>query len=232
MSAIIKYDNLASLSNVRPLLSTSPVTAIPANRADEERERLRKRIEVLEAEVRQREVAISGLKADVEQAFKDGEDRGLTVGRQAVEDWQADRLALLKEGLARANADLRAQLESLDRLAPLLARDCLDIIFGQSDERSEQLRAIIKNQLGMIEKSALVTIEIAREDFPDDACLVVLAEELALPIDVIRINTQMSSGECAMRLKLGDLEIGVKQQWGVLRDLLAQMALCEDESDT
>lgn len=235
MSAIIKSGNITDLSTVRPigaLRSIAPTAAI--SRHDEELDRLRRRIAELDGGLRQRDEAIGVLRTDVDRAFKEGKTEGHAEGHKAglaeAEDRQSERLSLLENAMQRAHAELADGLSSLERLSALLAQECLDKILGSPDDRVELLRLIIGTQIDKIDKAMLVDIELSRQDFPDDNALAALKEKIDASAFTLTVSADMPSGGCVMRLRLGRTDVGINQQWGVLRNLLTEMALPAQEA--
>jgi len=229
MSGIIKSGNFADLSVVRPLSALPVATlAVSKSREDEDREQLRRHIAALEAGVRERDEAIRALQSDVERAFKQGKEEGRSAGFAQAEDRQAERLSLLEAGIRAAQAKLSENMTSLDRLSVLLAQDCLDILLGSGADRADVVRRIIAAQVGQIDKSMLLEIEVSREDFPDGESLVALARKVGLPTTMLAAGHGLASGDCMINLCLGRMNVGLRQQWGVLKDLLTQMALPEE----
>ncbi len=226
MSGIIKSGNLADLTAVRAFAAAPPLPEPP--RLDEERERLRRRVAALEGELRQRDTKLEELRAEVKRAYEAGTAEGHAAGLADARDRQAERLALLEESLHAARAKLSAGVESLQRLAPLLARECLDRMLGGSKDRAALLGRMIETQIGKIDKAMLLGIEVSRADFADDGALAALSARIGQPAVTLKAGAGMPSGGCVMTLKLGQVSVGLDQQWGVLRDLLTQMALPGD----
>jgi flagellar biosynthesis/type III secretory pathway protein FliH len=222
--SVIKSGNLAGLSSVRPIASQAQAAVVALQRQDEERERLHRRIAGLESELRERDVAIDVLRKDVERAFEEGTAKGHAAGLADAEDKQNDRLGRLEASARKAQEGVAAGLVSLERLAALLARECVDKVLGNAQDRADLIGYIIAVQLAKIDKSMLLAVEVSREDFADDEALAALAQRLAPLTVVIEANGEMASGACAMRLRLGRLSVGIDQQWGALKELLTQMA--------
>jgi type III secretion protein L len=179
----------------------------------------------LEAELRERDEAIRTLRADVERAFEQGKEEGRGAGFSQAEDRQAERLSLLEAGIRAAQAKFSDSMTSLDRLSVVLAQDCLEIILGSGADRADLVRRIIAAQVGHVEKSMLLEIEVSHEDFPDSESLAALSRKLGLPADMLAADRGLVSGDCMINLRLGRMNVGVRQQWGALKDLLSQMAL-------
>src|SRR5262249_55988491 len=123
-------------------------------------------------------------------------------------------------GVNGALAELKTSLVALERLAPALAAQCLDIIFGDAKHRAGEVRKIIGEQLSKIEKSAVLGIEVSRADFSNREAVAALARRIGMPAAVVSARAEIPDGGCIMRLRLGQMEIGLSQQWDSLRDLL------------
>jgi flagellar biosynthesis/type III secretory pathway protein FliH len=225
MSAIIKSGNFAGLSAVRALDTPPPTAIVVHPRVDEERERLRRAIATLEGERNQRDVAIEVLRKDVERAFEEGQAKGHKAGLAEAQDRETDRLKALEAATHAAHATLTADLGSLERLSALLARDCLDIILGNASDRAALVSEIVATQMAKIDKAMLLSIEVSRADFADDAALAALAERTGSA--TITASTATLPGGCVMTLRLGRMHVGLDQQWGALREVLTDMAMPE-----
>lgn len=228
MSALIKSGNLADLSAVRPIGVQVAPALVVRRPEDEEVERFRRAVSSLEGELRERDVAIDVLRKDVERAFEEGRAKGRELGRSEAEDRESDRLARLEEGIETARREVCDGLVSLERLAALLARECLEKILGDATDRIDLIARIVAAQIQAIDRSMLLHIEVSSEDFPNPAALASLASRLEpfrlLPV----VNADLASGGCVMSLRLGRMVVGLDQQWGALRGVLNEMALPEE----
>jgi len=112
----------------------------------------------------------------------------------------------------------------MERLAALVARECLDQIFGNADDRVDQLCRIIRHQIVGIEAQALIRVDVSRSDFGEDAEL----DRLVAAIDgrnvEVRATDELDAGACQIKLVLGTLSVGIDQQWGRLRSMLTELA--------
>lgn len=220
MSALIKSANAAELSNVRPLASGPALLSI----AEQERERLRSRIASLEEESRKREAAVVELRSQVKQAFEDGKVEGRKLGGAEADKRESERLSALQAAAKQAQAELRNGLSSMERLAALLARDCLDVMLGEPRYRAKMLAKLLTTQVAKLEKALVLDVRFSTEDFPDADMLSGVATQSGLPAETIRASAELTSGACEMTLRLGRMEIGLDQQWSSLRGLLEEMA--------
>lgn len=227
MSEIIKSARTGEHASVRPIAALYPPAPRVPTWHEEECERLNRRLLAVQDELARRDETITSLRGDVEQAFVKGREEGHQLGIAAAEDRQTERLLVLENAAHQAVANVADGVASLERLSALLARDCLDIILGRSDDRTGMVRKIIEVQIAKIDKSMILTVEVSREDFPDTKALAVLSRQFGNRTK-FSTNAELPSGGCTMRLRLGSLEIGIDQQWGALRDLLEEMAMPEE----
>lgn len=226
MSGLIKSDSAMGLSAVRPLPRPTAADTRPSPEEDERR-RLRQHVSALEKELAQRDLAITRLRDDVDEAHRQGKAAGYQSGLADAETRDADRLAALEKAMTRAAAELKESLSSLERLSTLLARDGLDMVLGDPDYRGEILAKIIAAEVAKIEKSALVEIRLSQEDFADEGELSDLAKRVGVAPTMLLATDELSSGGCVMKLRLGQQEIGLRQQWSVLRARLEELAAPE-----
>lgn len=223
MTGVIKAADYSAMGNVRALPTSIPFP----KKEDEEQERLRKRISGLEEELRQRDQAIAQLREDRAEAFSQGKSEGLALGAEAAARQDAERLALLRETLMQASADVRERLSTLERLAPLLTQECLDILLADRDFHSELISRTLAKYLKTIERDLVLDISVARKDFPDQETLAVLADACGADCARITAHDDLEAGACRVRLRLGEDDIGLHQQWSRLRNVLANLALPE-----
>lgn len=225
MSGVIKSANLSGLSVVRSLAEPSPAASvIPISKHDEERDAFLRRISRLEEDMRRREQETAEFETRIEQAREEGVEQGYESGLIAAQDRQDERLALLDRSMHEALAIFQKTVMSVSRLSPLLARDCVDIILGDGDDRAETINRIIQTQLAKIDRAMLCDIRLSRLDFPDDASLVALTGKIGSASFHLAAQDDLPSGACLMTLKLGRISVGIDQQWPVLRDLLNELA--------
>jgi flagellar assembly protein FliH len=227
VSGVIKSGNFADLSSVRPIGTQTQAAVVPLQRQDEEKERLRRSVAALESQLRERDVAIDMLRKDVERAFEEGTAKGHAAGLAEAEDKQNARLDLLEGTARKAQEEVSAGLVSLDRLAALLARECVEKIVGNAEDRADLIGYIISVQIAKIDRAMLLAVEVSGEDFPDGEALTALSRRLGPIAVVLEANPELASGACIMRLRLGRLSVGIDQQWGALKDLLTDMSLPE-----
>jgi len=222
MSSVIKALDPSGSVRIQPLLGAAVPTL-----EEEEIARLKARIASIENELRQRDSKLAELRNEIPQAYENGRRDGEAAGLRAAEDRQLERLKLLETALRDANSVLVESLAGLERLAPLLAAECLDIILRDRKYRAAMVQKILSAQVKTLERSSVVSIELSKEDFDDPGALEKLKQEMALKQTVLEAKETIESGGCRIALRLGQMEVGIDQQWGSLRRELEAMSLPE-----
>jgi type III secretion protein L len=172
--------------------------------------------------------AALGLDAAVAEAKVSAHEDGLAAGAAA----KAEALQQLDAGLARATERLAADLQGLETLAVSLAKAALAKIFDDHDGLADRVVQLIRRQLADLERGALLGVEVSERDFPDSESLQHLSRTAGLSGVEIRALAGLEPGGCRLRLRLGELDVGVGQQWARLSALLdgalAPNALAEE----
>jgi flagellar biosynthesis/type III secretory pathway protein FliH len=215
MSAVLKSGSAALRAKVRPFGARTQLQEPEPPRPDPEAVRLRAALAEAKAALAEKDDLIAGIPARIEAALAEGEDKG----RAAAESMEAERLDILDRAATRALALYAEEIASLERLAPLLARTCLDKMLLDDAERVKTVSALLHGQLARLDAGAAVRIQVAAEDFPSTEALAGLAPA---PCEILP-SPALNSGDCTIQLSLGALEIGIDQQWGALRDMLEEM---------
>lgn len=226
MMALIKRGESSGRPAIRPLgasLAPAPLSAIDREIMD-----LHAEIDRVQDKLAERDNAIAQLRLDAEEAVKQAYEMGRTAGLKEAEDRETDRLFAIQDGIQVAQRDLRASLASLERLAPLLARDCLEVILGNPKFQKEALDAALSHQLENVARGSVLNVTVSALDVSDTNAAAALAMSSGLAAGAITVRDKMAAGSCVITLRLGTLEVGVNQQWPAVRSLLEQLALPED----
>lgn len=224
---LIKAERLSDYSDVRSFAVPAANVAAPQEVVDEVHEALRRRIETLEREAREKENAMSTLRSEMARTVEEAKSVAWQAGFDAAEDKQAERCRSLELSLQRTEAMLAERLAELDRLAPLLAQECLEIILADRAFRAEIVQNLLKTQVAKLDRQMLAGIELSQVDFADQTMLDEIGRRCGASHVSILARSDLPSGACVMRLRLGSVEIGIEQQWGVLRDVLRELAAPE-----
>ena len=215
MSGLIKNGPDAAFLGIRPIAAPAPVR-------DDRSARLRREAEQLKGEIAEKDALVETLRAACEQARRDGFDEGFNAGLASADDGRQQREALLGTAIEAALADKRTLLANSERLAALLAHDCLDLLFGASENRAALVSDLIDRQLTRIDTASVVSVSVSAQDF-DEKARAGLAARFAAAAPVIHLAADLPSGSCKFGLALGEIDLGLNQQWGVLRALLEEL---------
>ena len=183
---------------------------------DEQVMRLRQHIATLEAGIDARDARIAELGDEVKSAYLQGEAAGLAQAQDDV----AQRRDRLETAIAAAEAHFADTLAGTERLAALIAREALARLFTQGGDRAQLVLELIRHQMAQLEGMAVLSVAVSSVDFGSKDAQD-LAAQIGLPETTsILIRDDLTSGACTIALRLGEIEIGLDQQWGILADLL------------
>lgn len=159
-----------------------------------------------------------------EKALREAREQGKQEGRAACEaEYVADRnaaLAKLEAGIVAAQEALRDALGQSGALALLVGRQALEKLVHATEERQRLVADLIDRQLSRIADASELVIEVSRTDFPDTREVEQLAARLEIGSEQIKSSLGLDEGQCRMHWRLGTFEVGPRQQWGAIRDIL------------
>lgn len=157
---------------------------------------------------------------DHTQALAQAAAEARAAGRDEGAAAKDEALEVLAGAAERALDELRQDLSGLEVLAVALSRAALAKVFGEADDLGDRVARLVRRQLAEVERSAVLRIEVSAADFRDAAALEALGSRAGLSgIETCALDT-LAAGDCRIRLRLGELEIGLAQQWGRLQALL------------
>lgn len=216
MSGVIKCGSAAAALAALPIATHQPVQR-------EEVERLRRRIARLEADLRERDAELSEAEAKAEADVREAYQLGHAAGLDQAEKGVADRLALLGTGIEDAQAGLRDYFANAEQLALLVAEEALARMFARAEDMAPLVEQAIRRQIAELGGSAILAISISGLDF-DEVAATRLAAHLGKTSPQIRLVDDLPRGGCSIRLRLGEIDAGLPQQWTALRAFLARLA--------
>lgn len=225
LSGLIKLAAAATITS-RPIAVRPPTQRTEAVDSDiaPALEAANLQLEELRRRLDDRDIQVDRLKADVVTARREGEAAGRVGGRKEADDRANARLAALEAGIAAAMISLTSELAEMERLAVLLARDCLDKLLGAENGRASLVVDLIRHQVTMIEDRSVLDVSVSGHDFTADTVAAAGAADGAERSYDVSIDHALPPGGCRMRLRLGTLTVGIDQQWGVLHAALTAMA--------
>jgi len=233
---VIKADQLkarrARAPEIRvPVLTAPPPAATPV---DPERAQLERRLEALTEEATRLrdekivlETAIEVAEAEAERLVREGEAeavaaeaRGRDAGFAEGQEAKAEALARLEAAADRALDQFRTDLRGMETLAVALSKAALAKVFGDDRDMAYRVARLVRRQIEALDRDAVLRIEVAAGDFADAAALDALALDAGLDGIEIKAVDELDAGDCRIRLRLGELDVGLSQQWGRLSALL------------
>jgi flagellar biosynthesis/type III secretory pathway protein FliH len=182
--------------------------------------RLHARVEQLEQQLEEKSRAARQAEVASEQARIQAYEEGRLVGQKEAETREGERLDALEQALSKAIGQLAQALGGAERLAALLARDCLDIVFGQSDDRASMVLDLLARQIAGLAPGELIEVQLAQSDFLDRTALDTLAGRMGLASAQLVLRSDLRSGDARLRLRLGENDIGLDTQWKRLSEAL------------
>jgi hypothetical protein len=174
----------------------------------------------LRAQLAARDAEIAAFPEQLSAAAADAEAAGREqMAAQIAEDRTA-ALDMLRAAIGAAGAKLDAALADLPALAIMVAREVLEAMFDDADQRLWILAALIRRHVAEIGEEMVVAIEVSDADFPERGEIEQLAASAGVDAGLIAARGDIAAGGCRMQLRLGFHDIGIDRQWGAFRALL------------
>jgi flagellar biosynthesis/type III secretory pathway protein FliH len=233
VSGIIKSREALTSAQVKPMRFAPRLVAAPASasaeepRIDPEVLALRREAEDLRRRLDEQQTVMEALSARAEQAYAGGEQHGRKVALEEADDGRTQRLVVLQTGVEQGLSQVGDALRSTEQLAVAIAREGLARVLGDDARSSDLMVTVIRTQLERIGAHTILWIEVSSADFQPEA-LEALRTTLGRPSLEIRANPELSSGDCRMKLTLGELHVGPAQQWRRLSAVLDELAATGD----
>jgi len=209
---ILRPHQLAS-GDVRPFAPVCKPLAVVSTEPDPS-EALGEEIAALRAELaNSRKTA----EADAREARK----AGFAEGKAAAEKDDAARTAALSEAAQSVVAAWASSLERTDELATRITHAALAKLFDNMPQASDFVSGALRRQLATLERDTIVAIQVSAADFPSPESLAVTAQAVGA---VVTTDPALVAGACVIKLKLGELDIGLPTQWAALSSVLLSAA--------
>lgn len=222
MRSVLKSGTGAVARAVRPLGFVQEISL-----QEQEHERLRGEIVRLQAELRAATASLMQEESRTAESYEAGRASGQAEGLSLAAQDDARRLELLQNTIEAALQQLRAQMAIVEEAGSLLARDCLEILFGETTSWDAALKQVLKLQLSKLDAALVLGIELSRSDFPDATALANIAIHNGLRPGKVVAREDFAPGSCIIRLRLGEIDVGIPQQWSILRKTLEQIGTGE-----
>jgi len=210
----------ASHQAVRPL--AMPLAADPPSHArdtspeDPELVALRARVARLEEACRERDLALAHAAEAAEQAVIAARKQGAEAAGLAFHADDEARIEALRDTLTAALERIEVGLQDLDRLAPALARDAVDALFGGMDRHDATVTAMLTRRLNGLRRDLVLAVRVSGGDFADTGDLAaIVGHRTGCGIDIV-IDEALAPGQCTIDLKLGHIDLDAAAYWRAL----------------
>jgi type III secretion protein L len=170
----------------------------------------------------ERETEIEALKQAVEEARRQGEAHGRAIGLAEGSQQAEQALAALTDGIGRACEAVSHDTKSLEQLALLVAQAALERVLGPDADQRTLVAEIIARQIELLGAQAILLVEISGKDFAHSD-LLELKARISERVE-IRATDDIARAGCRIKLRLGSLEVGPRQQWSALSAELSKIA--------
>lgn len=215
MSGLIKAGGDPLAFAVRPLSTAEPVPP-------EEAMRLERRVAQLEQQLAARDAQLLELKAQAQADARDAYEAGQAAGLAEAQDSAAAAITLLGKSADAAQGAFEHFLAGTERLAILLARECLTRMLGEIEDMAGVVERLVRHQIQAIDGSTLLAVTVSSHDF-DEAALERMRARFAGRVPAFRRREDVPSGACSFALTLGEIDLGLPQQWGAILSLLGEL---------
>lgn len=211
MSGIIKAGQGEAHSRIfaHATARTASAALAPADPADS----FEQRIGDLEAELLALQQSVAGL---VEEAREEGRKEG----RQERDDSASKKLELLKEGLAEASVDWAQRLEAMNSLSVHVSKTVLQKMIGNPDWHGDFLAQAIAARFERLDASSVIAVRLSPADISSDE----IAELSARGKMLVEVSDELDAGECTILLRMGEIQLGPREQWKRAAALLDELA--------
>lgn len=214
MTAVIKSGAAGADIRVRGLAVASP----PEMPSAQERRiaELEHRLELAEADLAARDQEIARLSRAADAAQAEGRAQGLVEGRKSADDRSEALHKTLAAAAEASVAAFRDRLAGLEDAVGGLAAIALDRIVAHRSERQALVADTVRRAIAESFAGSVIAVEVSAEDFADIAPL----RAMAPPDCEMRLLKDLPSGGCRLRLRMGEVDLGLQGQVARLSAIL------------
>lgn len=182
-----------------------------------ELERLQDALAASEARERDLRTELAGRAEAEARAIQTARNEGKAEGQALADTRHAEQVAIISAAADAAQKAFADKLAVIERLAAGFAGEALARITGDPDRHADLLAATIQRELAGVASDAVVAIEVSPSDFPNSEALAALYPNGS---PVVQAVPTMPAGGCRIRLKLGEIDLGLHSQTARLRQIL------------
>jgi flagellar biosynthesis/type III secretory pathway protein FliH len=237
---VIKADQLLARRARAPGIR-APIVAAPSPEPGPEWLELQSRLEALADELQRLRdenatlgEELEAARAETARASREGEEAAAAAAESAREaGWaegaeaKAEALARLEDAVDRAMDQFRIDLRGMETLAVALSKAALAKVFGDDRDMAHRVSRLVRRQIEALDRDSVLRVEVAVADFADPTALGDLGRDAGLDGIEVKAVDELSAGDCRIRLRLGELDVGLAQQWGRLTSLLDEALTVE-----
>jgi flagellar biosynthesis/type III secretory pathway protein FliH len=170
--------------------------------------------------------AIATLRSDAQEQVLAAREQGRIEGAEVAQrDYAVEAAAIAKTAEAAA-AGFGGFLSTIEEMSVVIAHAALSKMFDQPERHSEFVGSLIKRQVLELQGQTIVSIHVSGSDFPDEESLRMAARDGGNPD--LTVDGDLPAGACLIKLKLGEIDIGLPTQWNALSKLLLE-TVCAGE---
>ncbi|WP_186209007.1 hypothetical protein [Burkholderia gladioli] len=179
--------------------------------------------EALLARIGELETRLAEHAAEFEQGARQAFGQGVEQGRQDAARMEEERIAALRDGVARAGDAFASRLRELERLAADTALVALERVLGEPSRYAELVAGTVRHRLASIADGSVLEVRVSAADFLDPAGLEAIRAALGAASSVVlEVDPGLAAGACMIGLTLGRLDAGIPRQLDSLAGALRE----------
>ena len=178
----------------------------------------------LEQEVRELRRLLAESVEDRAEAVQAARTQARKDAELAHKRADADGLAALEKGVTSAVEKIEAHVLKEHALALLLTQAALERVFGDAPDLQDLVTRAIRVQTDALRRGSVLSVRVSVDDFGDEGALAALGATLGGGGINIVHDPGLTSGECHIDLRLGQIELSISEHWGSLQDALRRLA--------
>lgn len=174
----------------------------------------------LQAEISELKHALAEAEASQKKAIEAARDQGRKEVKDTYARDDAEALAALEAGLAKAMAGVGERIDNLDSLALLLCETALQKVFADAADYQGLVARAIRLQVAELRRETVLLVAVSAADFPDTDALLALETRVGIGGVDIAQDLLLPPGACRIDLRLGHIELSVAEHWDALQEHL------------
>lgn len=153
---------------------------------------------------------------------QDAFERGRLEGEQQAVRRADEALARLSTALRQAEAEFSDRFVRFEALSLQIAQTALAQIFGDESRFAGMVCEAVRHQIATLGEHLAAGARVSSADFPDQEALDALGAQMRKLH--IAIDPALASGECAIDLRMGQVDASIGKQWSALCAIMEDLA--------